>query len=100
MACRSPLNAHVHAEYKHIREEFSKKLKRRRRDFVKGKALAEIIGYEELDREDTTEISARSFADMLKAHMSSPQPPMESADTALRTPEHHSLRFNRHQWKP
>ena len=37
MACRSPLNAPVHAEYKRIREEFNKRLKRRRRDFVKGK---------------------------------------------------------------
>ena len=86
------------AEYKRIREEFSKKLKRRRRDFVKGKmeaagndqrklwkALAEINGYKELDREDTTEISAQSLADMLKAHMSSPQLQMESAHPALET---------------
>ena len=88
----------VHAEYKRIREEFSKKLKTRRRNFVKGKmeaagndqkklwkALAEITGYKELDREDTTEISAQSLADMLKAHMSSPQPPMESAHSAPET---------------
>ena len=88
----------VHAEYKRIREEFSKKLKTRRRNFVKGKmeaagndqkklwkALAEITGYKELDREDTTEISAQSLADMLKAHMSSPRPPMESAHPASET---------------
>ena len=34
------MNAPVHAEYKRIREEFSKKLKGRRRDFVKGKMEA------------------------------------------------------------
>ena len=96
MACRSSLNDPVHAEYKRIREEISKKLRRRRRDFVKEKmeaagndqkklwkALAVITGYKELDREDTTEISAQSFADMLKAHMSSPHSPMESAHPAL-----------------
>ena len=92
MACRSSLNASVHAEHKRIREEFCKKLRRRRRDFVKGKmdsagndqrklwkALTEITGYKELDWEDTTEISAQSFAGMLKAHMSSPHSPMKSA---------------------
>eukprot|EP00800_Vazella_pourtalesii_P018358 TRINITY_DN586_c0_g1_i1.p1 TRINITY_DN586_c0_g1~~TRINITY_DN586_c0_g1_i1.p1 ORF type:complete len:198 (+),score=13.71 TRINITY_DN586_c0_g1_i1:428-1021(+) len=49
------------------------------------KSLTEITGYKELDREDTTEISAQSLADMLKAHMSSPQPPMESAHPAPET---------------
>ena len=98
MACRSPLSAPVHAEYKRIREQFSKNLKRRHREFVKGKmeaagndqkklwkALAEITGYKELDREDTTEISAQSFADMLKAHMSSSHPPMGSVHPATET---------------
>ena len=114
MACRSPLNSPVHAEYKRIREEFSKKLKRRRRDFVKGKmeatgndqkklwkALAEITGYKELDREDITEISAQSLADMLKAHMSSPQPPMESgAHPAPETTTGLSFEIRKNQWKP
>ena len=49
------------------------------------KSLTEITGYKELDREDTTEISVQSLADMLKAHMSSPQPPMESAHPAPET---------------
>ena len=37
------------------------------------------------DREDITEISAQSLADMLKAHISSPQSPMESAHPAPET---------------